>query len=788
MVGRRSAAALWLLAVHAYAGSLAYAPAPVDNPLKGFVPYLRADTTFPHSLEWDYTRLSDVMTGPTNFNWAPFDAKLEAAAARGHQFFARFYLEWPGRKTGVPQYLIAAGLTVRTWTNTNTQPFPPALDHTPDYEDPRLRAALTNFIHALGRRYDGDPRIGFIGLGLLGTWGEWHDSPHDDWFASKTVQREVMDAYEAAFQRTRLVARYPAGSEDPRYADNRTRRFGYHDDSFAWATVHTGKPGDAWFFETRLRAARAMEKWRTQSVGGEVRPEVWSCLFNDPTCAPAGQEFDRCVAVTHASWLCNEGVFRGQVHGGARARALEAARRLGYELHVAEARLGPTPAPGKLALRLSVTNTGVAPFYYDWPVELGWLDRRGQIAATLKTGWKLSGILPGEPASVWQCEVDPGGLPRETLRLLLRAPNPLPKGVPLRFANREQDRDLEGWLTLGEIQLNGRAEFREDELGTGSGSAAPDPIQPGPAWEATNPLLPGADPHALVLGDTVWVYPTWSDGKGERFFAFSSADLKRWQRHGPVLDFGDVAWIKDDGQERHHAWAPSVLTRDGKYYFYYSVGPQDPTPSRIGVAVGDAPAGPFRDSGKPLLTGGNGFEAIDPMVFTDPKSGNCYLYAGGSAGARLRVFELNPDLVSFAREAPVETPPQFTEGAFMHYHDGRYYLSYSHGGWRHSSYSVHYATAAAPTGPWAYRGAILASDATRKGPGHHSFVRLPRTGEWRIFYHRWENQRGDGPYRGSRQVCCDAVEYDQNGLIRPIVMTGQAVPQTTGRLTNPPNP
>jgi hypothetical protein len=44
--------------------SLAYAPAPPGNPLKGFVPYQRADTTFPHSLEWDYTRLSDVMTGP----------------------------------------------------------------------------------------------------------------------------------------------------------------------------------------------------------------------------------------------------------------------------------------------------------------------------------------------------------------------------------------------------------------------------------------------------------------------------------------------------------------------------------------------------------------------------------------------------------------------------------------------------------------------------------------------------------------------------------------------------
>lgn len=81
-------------------------------------------------------------------------------------------MEYPRKPSGVPAYLVEAGLMVRTWTNTNTQPFPPAIDHTPDYEDLRLRAALTNDIAALGARYDGDPRIGFITAGLLGTWGE----------------------------------------------------------------------------------------------------------------------------------------------------------------------------------------------------------------------------------------------------------------------------------------------------------------------------------------------------------------------------------------------------------------------------------------------------------------------------------------------------------------------------------------------------------------------------------------------------------------------------------------
>lgn len=289
----------------------------------------------------------------------------------------------------------------------------------------------------------------------------------------------------------------------------------------------------------------------------------------------------------------------------------------------------------------------------------------------------------------------------------------------------------------------------------------------------TNPLLAGADPHAVVLGRTMWIYPTWSDGRGERFFAFSSTNLTDWQRHGPILDLADVTWIKDDGQQRHHAWAPAMFPHHGKFYFYYSVGPQNPTPSRIGVAIGDHPAGPFRDSGKPLIVGGQGFEAIDPMVFSDPKTSKVYLYAGGSAGAKLRIFELNPNLVSIAREIPTETPPHFTEGAFMHFHNNRYYLSYSHGSWRHSSYSVHYATGPSPAGPWTYQGAILNSDTIRKGPGHHSFIVNPTNGQWLIFYHRWENQTGDGPYRGGRRICADVMNYDEHGLIRPITMTGR---------------
>lgn len=297
-----------------------------------------------------------------------------------------------------------------------------------------------------------------------------------------------------------------------------------------------------------------------------------------------------------------------------------------------------------------------------------------------------------------------------------------------------------------------------------------------------NPLFAGADPDIIAACGKWWIFPTnQAVGEGKkptsRFYAWQSRDLDHWSRvEMPMLDISSIRWIDDDHAPSHALWAPSVTPANGRYYLYYSVGPQNPTPSRIGVAVADRPEGPYVDSGKPLLTGGNGFEAIDPMVFSDAKTGRSYLYAGGSAGATLRVFEMAPDMISIAREVKVATPPNFTEGSFMHERNGTYYLSYSHGRYNGPDYSVHYATAPSPTGPFTYRGAILVGDATHQGPGHHAFIEDPATGKWLIVYHRWERSDPTPPFKGARQVAIEPISYDADGLIHPIHMTDTAPP------------
>ncbi|MEO8268378.1 MAG: DUF4832 domain-containing protein [Aureliella sp.] len=431
---------------------LQYAPSSVANPLKGLVPYA-SDTNvhFPHSMEFNYVGFADLVKGYDEFDWRKLEDLLDEISGRGHQAVIRIYLEYPAKTNVIPKFLLDDGLKVHKYLNTNTQPLPPAQIETPDYEDEHLRRALKNFIAAFGKKYDGDARIGFITAGLLGTWGEWHTYPRSELFASKTVQAEVMDSYTAAFKITPVLLRYPAGDESWGKAPNADRPFGYHDDSFAWATLDTGKKDDDWFYVPSLNQAgsAAIEKWKTQPIGGEIRPEAWGKVFDAKSGDSNIQNFRKCVDQTHVSWLMDSGMFRKKANPERTQRAETEVRHMGYEFHVSNVSVATDK--DSLAIKLTLENRGVAPFYYDWPAEYG-LIVGGKVIKSIESTGKLIGLLPGEPPREWSDTFDLSDVPQGKYMLAVRVRNTLPDGMPLRFANATQDRDADGWLSLMNVE------------------------------------------------------------------------------------------------------------------------------------------------------------------------------------------------------------------------------------------------------------------------------------------------------------------------------------------------
>ncbi len=114
----------------------------------------------------------------------------------------------------------------------------------------------------------------------------------------------------------------------------------------------------------------------------------------------------------------------------------------------------------------------------------------------------------------------------------------------------------------------------------------------------------------------------------------------------------------------------------------------------------------------------------------------------------------------------------FVEGSYMIKRGGTYYLLYSSGALHDGSYSVHYATAKHPFGPFTTpaNNVVLKSneDLTTKGPGHNSVLKFQN--EHYIVYHQ-HNQPHDGASGVFRQTCADRMEFGEDGIIKQVVPT-----------------
>ena len=455
--------------------ALDHAPGALDNPLKGVIAFLPTDKKdlrrYPASMAWGYFPLNDLMLDWDRFNWAPMEAMLDKAAAEGRQAVTRVYLEYPDKASGIPAFLRKSGIAIRRTKQWNTE--------SPDYDDPRTLKALTNFIRAWGAKYNGDPRLAFVTLGLVGLWGEWHLWPSEELFPKDASVAQIIDAFDQSFKKTKLLIRYPQVGGG--YAVK--KNIGFHDDSFAFKEVADGarKSGTLpaslggwnWSFLQHVLDQNAENRWTSVPMGGELRPEIQTTLFTDKVNV---DDLKTCVEMSHVSWLIDHKGVESFKAGDPQMDAF--VRSLGYDLWVPHAYFKPRLAPGQaLAVGVELANDGVAPFYYPWKLVLAARDNSGRIAGQWMTDWDLTqvqprhiraypdwkaatkdGMLPFGKARYCSLSVPKAGLQPGAYHLLMRAVNPLETrsrlARPLRFSNTTQGAD--GWLDLGAMTVSSK--------------------------------------------------------------------------------------------------------------------------------------------------------------------------------------------------------------------------------------------------------------------------------------------------------------------------------------------
>ncbi len=298
-------------------------------------------------------------------------------------------------------------------------------------------------------------------------------------------------------------------------------------------------------------------------------------------------------------------------------------------------------------------------------------------------------------------------------------------------------------------------------------SAFAQTIDSNPDLRAGNPIVPNiglTDGHMRVYGDRIYNFAThdyYPERKGfvmKHWWVWSSTDLLTWTCES-ILD-PSVLGLPADFQD---CWATDALTRNGTYYWYVC------DPLQTYVVVSETPNGPWSSplGNKPLT------EGRDPGAFIDD-DGKAYLVTGVWD---FSIAELGDNMISLAEEPhtiKIINPrgPYNHDGknsqeptddkAYLHKHNGRYYLSWG----------CYYAMAESVYGPYTYKGCFIVEGRTESEfRGGEFGVTHDRHGS----FFQWNNQTyfncndlsSNGAHNFWRNTIIMYIHYRDNGEIEP---------------------
>ncbi len=315
----------------------------------------------------------------------------------------------------------------------------------------------------------------------------------------------------------------------------------------------------------------------------------------------------------------------------------------------------------------------------------------------------------------------------------------------------------------------------------------------------TNPIMTqafGADPYALVVDDTVYIYMTADaftyDAKGEitentystinTIHLVSTKDMKNFTDHGEIKAAGKdgaAKWAKN-------SWAPAaahkVIDGKDKFFLYFA-----DNGGGIGVLTADSPEGPFVDPlGHALIsrsvpTCDTVLWLFDPAVLVDD-DGSAYIYFGGGvpegkidAPGTGRVCKLGDDMISLDGDPVALDVPYLFEDSGIHKFNNKYYYTYCTNwnvpdsalkDFNFASGQIAMLESDSPMGPFKYKEKILENPGTLcglYGNNHHAVFEF--NGQHYIVYHSRFLEKKMGVEHNYRATFINKVNIKEDGTI-----------------------
>lgn len=417
----------------------------IQNPLKGFRPYLSSDTSEAvnpkpglsgheygnlrkHYIKWN--DIEDCADDGVDRILGYCDHCWEDVEKYNIKIIPRVYLQW----------------------GNESQSHWPADMRALDWKSRQFKGRLEKMIEKMGTAWDNDPRVAYVEMGIYGKWGEHH---------SPEIPADIMaimgEGYKNSFHNKLVLQRNPH--------DFKNYFFGIYWDSFAHADQNDHAEG----------ILKLGSRWKTAVIGGECAydwgnwriqpgPDATASV-SDPVHRIYIENLIKKLHINHLGWIDQYNQMDEVVVKG----AAELQKAMGYRFIVKEFTYPKRIEPGgNLEIAFSVVNTGATPFYYNWRVEVSLLDpimkepvwktklQNTDIREWLPGDKWNSGVnnyeVPAEIHSVKESFVLPAGIGKGKYLLALSILDPAGDKPSVRFAIKNYlngGKHLIGFIGLG---------------------------------------------------------------------------------------------------------------------------------------------------------------------------------------------------------------------------------------------------------------------------------------------------------------------------------------------------
>ncbi|MDR3365476.1 MAG: family 43 glycosylhydrolase [Prevotellaceae bacterium] len=293
----------------------------------------------------------------------------------------------------------------------------------------------------------------------------------------------------------------------------------------------------------------------------------------------------------------------------------------------------------------------------------------------------------------------------------------------------------------------------------------------GNATTYRNPVLAVSTPDPTVIRAQDGTFYLYCTEDIRNIPIYSSTDLVHWRNIGTAFTNETRPTFEPKGG----LWAPDVNYINGKYVLYYSMSVWGCNGTcGIGVAVADAPQGPFTDKGALFNSSTIGVcNSIDQFYFED--GGKKYLFWGSFCG--IYGIELEDDGLSLKAGAEKfriagrltdAFDDKGTEGTYIHKR-GKYYYCFGSTGTccegASSTYRVVVGRSESLFGPYLTKDGrsmfdnhyetVLQGNAAFAGPGHNAEIITDDEGNDWMLYHAY--LRSNPKLR--RTLCMDKIVW-----------------------------